>query len=83
MKLVFFVWDGGIILDKYSVGYWTGKDGDLLCILPNIDNNKIAELLLSPVCKSKFQAIICFLFKRYLINNDGNIKQGFKEEDFK
>ena len=51
----------------------TGKDGDLVCVLPNVRTKELGELSLSPVCSNRILALICFTCKLILIKLDRNV----------
>jgi len=75
-----FCWDQGPLPDKWSCGWWTGADGDLLCVLPKLRNPLQNELALSPVCFNPLWAILCFVLKRLLIRLDHNVWYYFSDE---
>lgn len=67
-------WHCGLGLsDKWSVGYETGQDHDLICILPNILDKIEAEIALSPVCSTRILAISAFCLKHMLLGVDENM----------
>ena len=69
-----FRWNsGGILGDKWSFGYLTGSDHDLICIKPNIGDKMEAEIALSPVCTTRLLAISAFASKRILLRLDDNM----------
>jgi len=59
-------------INRWTVGWLTGRDNDLICVKPNIEDYQEAEIALSPVCTNVFFAILGFLFKRILIKIDRN-----------
>lgn len=69
----FYRWDGGILPDKWSFGYLTGYDEDLICITPNIRDKMEAEIVLSPVCHTRLYAVSAFILKRILLRIDENM----------
>lgn len=52
---------------QYGYGYWTGPDRDLLCVIDNVTTASIAEVVLSPISRSKLLAWILFRVKRCFI----------------
>lgn len=62
-----------ILPDKWSYGYLTGCDNDLICIVPDILDKIEAEIVLSPVCNNRLYAISAFFLKRILLRIDGNM----------
>jgi len=64
---VFFTWGGGGIKYRYSFGWWTGLDNDLICVIPIVETKEQGEVFLSPSCSSKLMAVIAFFIKRYRI----------------
>jgi len=69
----FYRWGGGGVLTTWSFGWWTGKDGDLLCVKSRASSNIEAEIALSPVCSNRVLALLAFLLKAILIRIDGNL----------
>jgi len=72
----FFRWAGDEILkqgDRWSLGWWTGRDGDSHLILPNIKDIGMEDLILSPVCKSRPMALTAFILKLFLVKVDENV----------
>ena len=68
-----FRWSGGKILpDKWSFGYLTGYDHDLVCVKSSITDKIEAETTLSPICANRFLAISAFALKRILLSLDDN-----------
>jgi hypothetical protein len=55
---------GGNVPTVYGYGYWTGPDGDLLCVVPYVRFNSEAERLLSPMSRYHCLAFIKFWLKR-------------------
>lgn len=54
-------WHGGKVVPYvYGFGYWTGEQGDLLCV-KECKTNKEAEKYLSPLCRSRIIAFIKFI----------------------
>ena len=51
----------------YGYGYWTGPDGDLLCVVDSIDDVERVEDTLSPILWFKVMAFLCFFLKRLQI----------------
>lgn len=72
-KPAFYKWSGGSLRNKWSFGYLTGSDHDLICIKPNIGDKMEAEVALSPVCTTRLLAISAFAFKRILLRLDDNM----------
>ena len=66
-------WGGGILPDKWSCGYLTGCDYDLVCIVPDSIDKMTAEIVLSPVCSNRLYAISAFILKRILLRIDENM----------
>lgn len=69
----FYCWDGGALPDKWSFGYLTGIDNDLVCIYHRMFDKIGAEMALSPVCANRFLAISAFVLKRILLRLDDNV----------
>ena len=65
-----YKWDGGILPTKWSFGYLTGCDKDLVCIAPDISDKMEAEIALSPVCRTRLYAILALVLKRLLLRLD-------------
>ena len=59
--------NGWLGAHKWSFGWWTGPDGDLLCVFPHISFSQQAEDALSPVCSTRFLAVFYFILKRLLL----------------
>lgn len=72
----FMRWGGGGVSWKWSFGWWTGPDGDLLCVLPDLRDSLQSELALSSVCTNRAVAVLCFLMKRLLCKWDENMRAG-------
>lgn len=68
----FMCWGGGGVARKWSFGWWTGRDGDLLCVVPKVLDPKLGMVLLSPVCDNRILAFTAFLVKRILLKLDAN-----------
>jgi len=49
---------------RYGYGYWTGPDGDLLCVVNNVNYANYAEYALSPIFRFKWWAYLQFVLKR-------------------
>ena len=56
----------------WAFGWWTGKDDDLLCVVPNLQTWLRCAQALSPVCSNRFLAVLCFLLKRLVLKWDEN-----------
>ena len=50
----------------YGYGYWTGPDGDLLCLADNLDSAWQASALLSPMVRWKWLAYLLFKIGRWI-----------------
>lgn len=70
----FMRWGGGEMAWKWSYGWWTGPDGDLLCAVSEAKTSIRAEIALSPVCSNRFLAVLCFLLKRLVLKWDKNVQ---------
>jgi len=82
----FFCWLGDDILkqgNRWSLGWWTGRDGDLHLILPNIKDYNIEDLLLSPICRNRAKAILAFVIKRILVSVDENVRSQIEQANLK
>jgi len=66
----FFCFGGGCLPDVWAFGYWTGPDGDLLCVKPGIEEALWAEYCLSPVAANRILAVLAFFIKRILLRLD-------------
>ena len=68
----------------WSFGWWTGKDRDLMCVVPELAEGDglhrgcLADLVLSPVCKTRIAAFIAFCLKWALVQLDENTREGSK-----
>lgn len=62
MKLKMWRAGGGSVGYVYGFGYWTGEQGDLLCV-KICKTNKEAERNLSPMRKNIVIAFLKFMFK--------------------
>ncbi len=66
-KMPEFIRWGGPVRYRYSFGWWTGRDGDMMCV----KRNKVAcmghDELLSPVCRNRPFAFLAFVAKRFLV----------------
>ena len=69
----FYCWDGGVLPNKWSFGYLTGSDNDLICLKSSISDKIEAGMTLSPVCANRFLAISAFVLKRILLRLDDNM----------
>lgn len=70
-----FRWDRGSLPDLYGLGWWTGPDGDLLCVRPEIEREQEAELSLSPLCRNPVLAFLSCWAKLFLLKVDYNISR--------
>ena len=70
----FYKWGGGGVPFKWSLGWLTGIDGDLVCVIPNVHTRIIEHRALSPVCSNAMLAIIAMIFKAILLKIDYNLK---------
>ncbi|MCH7783572.1 hypothetical protein IID62_10965 [candidate division KSB1 bacterium] len=68
-----FVFDDPL-RDRYTFGWLTGEDKDLVCVKP-ITANHFAEKALSPVCTNRIYAVLGFILKRILVSIDRNISR--------
>jgi len=64
--------------DSYAFGWLTGPDSDLICLRPNITDNYVGAIALSPTNDSRFLAIVGFFLKYILFAVDQNIRCFFK-----
>lgn len=69
----FVAWGGGPVKTRWSLGWWTGPEGDLLCVIPKVRSHCLAELALSPACSNRLLALISFLLKIALFAIDDNL----------
>lgn len=60
---------------KWSFGWWTGPDKDLICIIPKAETSVWAEIALSPVCSNRVLAVLCFGIKWLLLKFDENARE--------
>jgi len=82
----FFCWKGDEILkqgDRWSFGWWTGRNGDMHLVLPDIKDEQITEYILSPICKSKTMALVAFVLKHILAKTDETFKFRLKQSHLK
>lgn len=77
----FVAWGGGPVKTRWSLGWWTGPDDDLLCVVPSLYDRDHAELALSPVCSNRLLAVLAFLLKRLLFAIDDNVKARMSDCD--
>ena len=69
----FYHFGGGPIRKVWAFGWLTGGDSDLVCVKPNIlVGLPLVELLLSPVCSTRFLSLFGFLLKVLLVRIDRN-----------
>ncbi len=69
----------------WAFGWWTGPEGDLLCVVPEVVTNQEADLMLSPVCSNRVLSALSFLAKRFLWVFDQNLRfcrQLTRESDY-
>ena len=59
--------NGWLGAHKWSFGWWTGPDGDLICVIPEARTAVQAEIALSPVCPNRCLAVLCFHLKRLML----------------
>ena len=70
----FYDWGGGGLPYTWSFGWLTGKDNDLVCVLPEVKTHEDGEVSLSPVCSNRLSALIAFVCKFMLLRLDHNIR---------
>jgi len=70
----FYKWGGGGVPFKWSFGWLTGIDKDLICVHPNIHERTMEQYALSPVCSNIVLAFIAMIFKAMLLRVDYNLK---------
>lgn len=58
----------------WILGWMTGIDTDLVCVLPNVKTRALEHYALSPVCSNRAFALIAFLAKRLLLLIDENAR---------
>ncbi len=63
----------------WSIGWWTGPDKDLLCVVPSAQTSSAAEIALSPVCDSRVLALLAFCLKAALLRIDHNAIRKLRE----
>lgn len=75
----FYEWGGGCVPVSWSFGWLTGKDDDLICVLPSITTKENGELSLSPVCRNRLLAVLTFVCKLLILRCDENmsVKRSF------
>ena len=59
--------------DRWTVGWLTGPDGDLVCVQPSITDEAFSNAALSPVCNNLLLAIAGFFLKYVLVRIDRNL----------
>ena len=59
---------------RWTVGWLTGRDSDLVCVKRNVTDTCEGELALSPVCANPFLAALAYLLKRTLLAVDLNCR---------
>ena len=77
MKLPrFYPCGGGGIPYRWALGWLTGKDGDLVSILPSVNESCWFEfeLLKSPTCSNRGLAVLAFLASRFLLMVNENLQ---------
>ncbi len=62
------------MLYRWSFGWETGQDNDLVCIKPNVQTPLEGEIALSPVCSNRFLAFCAFVVKAMLVKIDHNLR---------
>ena len=72
--LHFYRWGGGGVPFKWSFGWLTGKDNDLVCVKPQITTSLAGEISLSPVCSNRPLAFCAFIAKSFLLRVDHNLR---------
>jgi len=59
---------------RWILGWMTGIDGDLVCVLPHVQTRVMEHYALSPVCSNRFLAFAAFIAKRILLAIDHNLR---------
>ncbi len=59
---------------KWSFGWLTGLDNDLVCISPFVRTRTREECFLSPVCSNRLVALVAMLLKVLLVKLDWNLR---------
>jgi len=72
--LKFYRWGGGGVKHRWSFGWLTGIDNDLVCVSPNVRTRAMEYIALSPVCFNRLLALIAFLLKVLLFRLDWNLR---------
>jgi len=70
----FYRWGGGGVAYSWSLGWLTGKDGDLVCVRPNLRTALEGETNLSPVCSNRPVALFASVLKIILAKIDRNMR---------
>jgi len=68
----FYCWPGPPC-DRWSFGWLTGRDNDLVCVRQEVSDPLQGDLALSPVCSNRILAVLAFAAKRFLVAVDGNL----------
>lgn len=63
------------------MGWLTGKEEDLVCVMPKIRTEADGELTLSPVCYTKTLAFLAFALKFLLVRIDRNVRARMSDYD--
>lgn len=72
--LGFYKWGGGGVPFKWSFGWLTGIDNDLICVCPNVRTRVMEHHALSPVCSNAVLAFVAMIFKAILLKIDYNVR---------
>ncbi|MFC1984993.1 CoA transferase [Chloroflexota bacterium] len=70
----FYRWGGGGVPYRWSFGWLTGKDNDLICVKPGINSRMLEQVSLSPVCRTRLLAFSAFAMKALLMRLDENLR---------
>ena len=70
-----FQWGGGGVPYRWSFGWWSGRDGDLICVKPRVKESDpcSANWVLSPVCRTRAAALLGFVLKYLVVCLDQNV----------
>lgn len=70
----FYRWGGGGVPFRWSFGWFTGVDNDLVCVSPTVKTRSKENHLLSPVYPNRFLAFVAIVMKALLVKIDWNLR---------
>ena len=70
----FYHWGRGGVRYRWSFGWLTGIDKDLVCVCPDVYTRTSEQYALSPVCSHPVLALVTMLFKAIVLKFDHNLR---------